>query len=540
LALAVVVQRFDEFVSPLNGILATKNLVFFGASFIALKILHEFGHGYACKKFGGRVPEMGCKLIVMMPLAYVDATSAWSFPDRNHRLVVMLAGMYIEAIVAILGVFIWAFFPHSFIGSCAFQLIFMAGVATVLFNANPLMKYDGYFILSDVIGIPNLRSRSSNYMYAVLKKVFFGIEITEEVEGSDRFTFLTYGICATIYSTVLTVSIAFMIASMFGFLGLLMGLVQVGNMAWKSINKFFNFLLMADETAHVRFRGQVIAVLFAVGAPTVIGFCPVPGRIAIPGITSGSDLISVRSPAEGFVTEILDPKIEYVDAEEPLIRIRNIGVENEYAVQKINTDMAIRKALLVSREDPSEGKKLEAEAREMQSKLNVLKKEADQLTICSPQAGKVMYLLDQQTKGTLLKAGEVVAKIGAGHSKVRGWVSEEQLANCNINLDDKIELRFADLPGQTFYGNINCLAPAKRDSFEDLSLTTMGDGGIKINPETGQTEENMYMLVIEVDELNADETRLDSRVTIVLKRRYQSLATWVMKSMRRFAGQLEL
>ena len=176
-AMALIANKWSEFVEPLNGLLAVKNLPFMSLAFVALKVWHELGHGYACKHFGGRVPEMGCKLMAGMPLAYVDASSAWSFPKRSHRIAVMLGGMYFESLVAIPAAFFWAFTPDSFIGACAYQLIFMAGVAAVFFNANPLMKYDGYFVLSDLLGIPNLRSRSKREAMNTLKHYVLGLDL---------------------------------------------------------------------------------------------------------------------------------------------------------------------------------------------------------------------------------------------------------------------------------------------------------------------------------------------------------------------------
>ncbi|MEM7476659.1 MAG: hypothetical protein AAF483_16855, partial [Planctomycetota bacterium] len=115
LALFVLYKRAADFAEPLQGVLAVKNLPFLAFSMIGLKIWHELGHGYACKKYGGRVPDMGTILMMGMPLAYVDATSAWSFPRARHRLIVMLGGMYFESMLAIAAVFIWAFSNGGFL-----------------------------------------------------------------------------------------------------------------------------------------------------------------------------------------------------------------------------------------------------------------------------------------------------------------------------------------------------------------------------------------------------------------------------------------
>ena len=126
----VVLSRWDDLLEPLNGILATKNLMFLWLAFVLLKIWHELGHGYACKVFGGFVPEMGTILIAGTPAAFVDASSAWSFPERYKRLVVMCGGMFFESLVFIPCVFVWAFSSSPFLQSCAYQLVVMASVVT--------------------------------------------------------------------------------------------------------------------------------------------------------------------------------------------------------------------------------------------------------------------------------------------------------------------------------------------------------------------------------------------------------------------------
>ena len=227
-ALSIVFNRTDEFFKPFNSLLATENLPFLWLSFIGLKIWHELGHGYACKIYGGAVPEMGMLLICGTPAAYVDASAAWSFPERWKRLTVMLGGMYFESIVAIPAVFVWAFSASPMLSSCAYQLVMMASLITVLFNANPLMKYDGYFIAGELLGIQNLRGRSDQLIKDGLKKLFLGLEPkASTLSFRERVILLVYGVAASIYKTLLVISIAVIIAMKFPFVGLALAAFQL-------------------------------------------------------------------------------------------------------------------------------------------------------------------------------------------------------------------------------------------------------------------------------------------------------------------------
>jgi putative peptide zinc metalloprotease protein len=240
----VIVSRFSDLVQPLNGILATKNLPFLWIAFVGLKIWHELGHGYACKVFGGFVPEMGTILIAGTPAAYVDASTAWSFPERYKRLVVMCGGMFFESLVFIPGVFIWAFSSSPMLSSCAYQLVIMASLVTLLFNANPLMKFDGYFIMSELIGIQNLRPKADAQIKSMLTSTFVGVRSRPNDDSLSTKTMLViYGISATIYKFFLVISIAIMVAIKFPLVGLGLAAFHVTTSVGTGVFKMANYLL---------------------------------------------------------------------------------------------------------------------------------------------------------------------------------------------------------------------------------------------------------------------------------------------------------
>ena len=152
-------------------LLQTENIFLLYACFAGIKAIHEFGHGFACKRFGkvsgtgGEVHTMGIMLLVMAPVPYVDASSAWAFRNKWHRIIVGAGGMYVELLVAATAAIIWAnTAPGTLINDICFNLIFIASVSTIMFNANPLLRYDGYYMLSDALEIPNLGARANQYL----------------------------------------------------------------------------------------------------------------------------------------------------------------------------------------------------------------------------------------------------------------------------------------------------------------------------------------------------------------------------------------
>ena len=170
--LAIHSQRLSESTS---GVLAVGNWLWLGVAWVGLKVLHECGHAVACKRLGGEVREAGVIFVLLAPLAYVDVTSTWRLRSKWARIQVAAAGMYVELFVAALATLVWARTPTSVLNQVCLNVMTTAGVMTVLFNANPLMRFDGYYIVSDLLELPNLYTQGQQYVAYLCRWLFFGI-----------------------------------------------------------------------------------------------------------------------------------------------------------------------------------------------------------------------------------------------------------------------------------------------------------------------------------------------------------------------------
>lgn len=535
IAAALIVNKWSAFVEPLNGLLALKNLLFMSLAFVALKVWHELGHGYACKHFGGRVPEMGCKLMAGMPLAYVDASSAWSFPKRRHRIVVMLGGMYFESLVAIPAVFLWAFAPESFIGACAYQLIFMAGVATVFFNANPLMKYDGYFVLSDMLGIPNLRARSKRETISTLKHYALGLELDSRAANhAERVTLLSYGVLSSLYAAMLMITIPLMLASRFQVLGLLVGAIQIGTTLFIFPTKLHKYLFHSEETKPVRKRAQRVGYGLAVGVPALLLLCPMPIGLRIEGVVSAEQSTVLRAKTPGVISSVDSLPRQDVVADQPLLSVENVDAMVASRTEATLADASQRSAHFVSRLDVAEGAKQQAAASERQIAASAAKAIGDELTIRAPHQGRLSYIVPKRAVGKFVFTGDPVAKLVSGKTIVRAWLDEDQLHAAKLRIGSSVNVRLADRASQNYQGTILSVAPATSAEFEDLSLTTSGEGDILIDPTTGMTAKSLFQVRISVPKLNSQDAHQDARAFVLVGRQYESIGHWVVRNTHKF------
>jgi len=215
LALAVLLPQWQQLKAAAGSTLDfqhnIENVFLLYGTFVVIKSIHELGHAFACRRFGGECHELGLMLLVLVPTPYVDASTAWSFSSKWERAFVGLAGMIVELFVAALCAFVWRFTnaqAYPLVSQLAYNAMFVASVSTVIFNANPLLRYDGYYILSDLLEIPNLRQKSTEYSLGLIKRHVFRLKLQQPLPPlGQRIWLLSYSIASSIYRVFIGIMI---------------------------------------------------------------------------------------------------------------------------------------------------------------------------------------------------------------------------------------------------------------------------------------------------------------------------------------------
>src|SRR5262245_59576548 len=214
-AILLVATHFQTFRSKLpsyHEFFSFKTAVYLWAALAVVKVIHEFGHGLSCKVFGGEVHEMGALFLCFSPALYCNVSDAWILPWKWHRIIISAAGIYVELVIAAAAAFVWWFTPtQPFVNNLSLSLMVVCSVSTFVFNANPLMRYDGYYVLADWLEIPNLREKSNRYLKNVVLDKCLGIEVPPEeyMELWRKVLFVSYAVVSYIYRWVVTFSIIF-------------------------------------------------------------------------------------------------------------------------------------------------------------------------------------------------------------------------------------------------------------------------------------------------------------------------------------------
>lgn len=335
--IVAIARNAGEIGSQLNGVLDPANLLVLSGVFVLLRAWHELGHAAACKAMGGRCTEIGLILFAfVLPFPYCDASSAWRFPEIWRRVVVGLGGVLFETFIAGLAAVVWASTldqPGSLLRAISFNIILISGVATVLFNLNPLLRYDGYYVLSDLLGVANMWQRSRELWQFLVERVAFGVRSVRAPfvrSRAEAWLLLVFGALSLPYRVFITVTILVLIASEYLSLGIALAVILgVMWLAWP-LAKLVWYLGTAPKLMNRRPRACAIS-LAVLGIPLLaLGLIPAPAGAIATGTLEPETQDPVRTPEDGFIAELLAKPDEFVRRDQPLLRLHNIDIESEH------------------------------------------------------------------------------------------------------------------------------------------------------------------------------------------------------------------
>jgi putative peptide zinc metalloprotease protein len=336
-ALTLVTVQLDEFRAKLPGFhdfFTLQNAIWIGITLGVTKVIHEFGHGLTCKHFGGECHEMGVMLLVLTPCLYCNVSDSWMLPSKWQRAMIGAAGMYVEVIIASICTFLWWYSKPGLLNQLCLSTMFVCSVSTIMFNGNPLLRYDGYYILSDLLEIPNLRQKASEILNRKLGEWCLGIEQPENPFLPDRHQtlFAIYSIAAVVYSWVVVLSILWFLQKMLQpyhlqSIGKIIAAMSMYGLFVQPLWKLFKFMRLPGRTDQVKKLRLFATVCVASAAIAVFFLVPLPHREYCTLQIEPHDAASVRVVVPGRVEEIHVKPGQYVEAGTLLLRLSNPDLE---------------------------------------------------------------------------------------------------------------------------------------------------------------------------------------------------------------------
>ncbi|MAS97183.1 MAG: hypothetical protein CMO55_28670 [Verrucomicrobiales bacterium] len=438
-------ENGQRLLKALGAAVMPSSWVILALVFIGLKILHEIGHGIAAKRYGGVIPEWGIQLIVLItPLTYVDASSSWSFPSRWHRLAVAAAGMYVELGLAAIALTVWTFSDPGWVQSLAANVVVSASVVTLLFNANPLMRFDGYYMLSDATGIKNLSGKGMMMLQWLAKKIFLGIQHLPLPKGTRKHRWFigAYGIAAGIWRVLLMTGILLILAAMFKGVGLLLAIAVVIGSTCVGIVKMFRFLLAREQGVRMGAALSRIGLAVLIAA-AILFFWKIQPAPKAPAVVNYPEKTILRVDCPGEVVGIHVKNGDVVKEGQKLFTLANI--EEEKLVEKL--DVELKYAELQSREllAIDEFPTYQAQMKRVEGlkeRLASQKEKVESLVVCAPVSGRVHLRETDGLEGRFLETGrDLLIILPKVVPTVLISVSQDDLRELDGNLSREISLR---------------------------------------------------------------------------------------------------
>ena len=463
--------------------LAPQSAIIVWLVFPLLKALHELGHAYAVKVYGGEVHDMGIMVLVVTPVPYVDASAAAAFPGKWHRVLVGAGGMLVEVFIAALAMYVWVAAEPGLLRAVAYNVIAIAGISTVLFNANPLLRFDGYHIMVDALEIPNLRQRANTYFRYLVERYAFGRRDAEPPVATpgERRWFVGFSITSFAYRVLITVAILMFLAGSYFWLAVILGTVAV--VAWLilPVARGVHFLAASPRLRGVRTRAvaaTAAAVLLVLAVLTV----PMPYRTMAEGVVWLPEESYVRPETEGFVERVVATAGAPVRTGDPLLVLRNDEVMAGLRILQGQVREAEARYAQALPTDPVKAAILQADLRYKQRDLARARERVDALTVRARTNGTFVIPSPENATQRFAGRGELLGfVVDLDRITVRAVVTQATIDRVRQRTAG-VEVRLAEQLDRPVAASLRRVVPAASDQLPSRALGSEGGGAIPVDP----------------------------------------------------------
>jgi putative peptide zinc metalloprotease protein len=472
----------------LDRVLSPQNLLVIWLVFPLLKVLHEFGHGYAAKNFGGEVHDMGIMFLVFSPVPYVDASSSWAFASKYRRALVGAGGMLVEVFIAALALYLWLAVEPGAVRSIAYNIIVIGGATTILFNANPLLRFDGYYILSDLLEIPNLRTRANAYLGYALERNLLGSKDVREPHHApgEPFWFVSFSVAAFVYRLFVVSAILLWMLEWNFAVGVALGLFAI--VGWFGVPSFkiLKHIVTAPSLRRVRRRAIATSSAIVAACLLLLVLIPMPLRTRAEGVVWLPEEAFVRAGTDGFVDRLVAIPGEWVEAGDVLIELSDPQVDAEVTFAKASVRELEARYTAELANEPVAAQITLGKLMQGRRELARAEERAANFEIRSDIAGRFVVPRSNDLPGRYVSQGQQLAYVvDLKSTRVRAVIPQNNI-DLVRNRIRAVEVRLADSLSQTHPATISRVVPSASEQLPSAALGSGGGGEVAIDPSDEQ------------------------------------------------------
>lgn len=469
--------------------LTPQNLLLLWVTYPVVKALHELGHGYAVKISGGEVHEIGIMFLVLIPVPYVDASASSGFRDKYKRMTVGAIGIAVELFLGSLALFVWLNAEPGAVHAVAYNIMLISGISTLLFNGNPLLRFDGYYVLADALEIPNLGSRSTKYLGYLVQRYAFRVRDAESPSNTqgEKFWFVVYGVAAFIYRLFILFVIILYIGGKFFVVGIALAIWATITQVIIPVGKTMKFLFTSPQLR--RKRGLALAVTaLAVGAMGVLLFAvPAPLWTRAEGIVWPSEKSNVRIGADGFIVRVLEAGGSEVQAGQPLIEAEDPFLEARAKVLEARLRGLKMQLGAAQVSDRVQAAIVREEITALQADLARSRERVAALVVTSPRDGVFVVPNEQDLPGRFVRKGQLIGYVIGPDDQLtaRVIVSQDEIGLLRERTRG-VQVMSAGWGADAFEAAIEHEVPGGTLRLPTAALGTVGGGSFAVDPRDGE------------------------------------------------------
>ncbi len=539
LGLGLLLPQAESYLKTLTYFFNLEGVISYGVALTLVKVVHEFSHAFVATNFGARVPVMGLAFIVFWPLAFSDVTDAWKVPNRRQRLLIAMAGIAAELIIAGLCLFGWSITSPGKLNSIFFVLSSGALLATLTINLNPGMRWDGYYLLMDWWGIDNLQPRAFALTLWFLRKWLLGVETPCPEDNPPRgrqAAMIIYAFYTWTYRLFVFFGIALLVYHKFTkALGIILFGVEVG---WFIAWPFINEVRQTMKICKIKKPGRRLWItLGGLGAILVWLSLPLPHRFNVPAVVMPSVAQVIYAPFPGQIQYLGTERLAHVGMGHVLARIGSRELSTELkSLQLEAKQLRVQiDVLTVGGEDRALLPQKEEELAAVETKIIKLEKQIGQNQLVAEIDGDVYEWDDNLQVGTFIHKDKVLGRIARAQDKVLyAFVGEEHIKDVAVR--DQGLFVASDLNSRAPV-TVCKVSPVREELIHHPAITSLAHGSLPVSKaKSGESMvllETYYLVEATVSPQDAETLRLGQSGEVRLTSQPSSLVmTGLRKTLR--------
>jgi len=486
-AITLVAVQFEELIARLPAAqawLTVPNLLWLSLLLAIVKVLHELGHGLTCKRFGGECHELGVMLLVLTPTLYCNVSDIWMLKNKWQRIAVSVAGMWVEAVIASACTLLWWFSEPGLFHSLCLNLMFLCGVSTLLLNGNPLLRYDGYYVLADWLEIPNLQQQSTSAVRGQFSRWFCGFDagVSADLHWQRRWGLVTYGVTSSVYRLMITGLMLWGLHHWLEPLGLevvaqLLAVPTLGFVLLAPLMSVASFLKSPSNREQIHWPRFWLRTGFTLAGLVFLLSYPLPSRVTANVFVDEDEAQRVYVTMSGTLVDSVHAGDHVVAGQElarlkdPQLTLQLAQLQGELNLQRLRLENLERQRVsdpLVAQSIPT----LREAVRDLEQQLVQRQLDEERLHLRSQQSGIVLpepwpiegtpvgtltswtgSPLDQRNRGCFLRAGTTLCRVGPPQSRSAVLLINQDDINL-VHTGQLVRIVWNEMSGEFFQGEI--------------------------------------------------------------------------------------